>query len=112
MTVSGDHAEDKREVRHSFLLGVLAAGAGMIATFLLTVIVVRSLDPRDTAAFFAILAALQIGSIVGRLGLGPNVIRLIPSEPDPQNRRIIAGTHLRATVLLTIVSAPVVALCA
>ncbi len=110
--MSDDHADAKRELRHSFSLRVVAAGVGMVATFLLTVIVVRSLDPRDTAAFFAILAALQIGSIVGRLGLGPNVIRLIPSEPDPQKRRIIAGTHLRATVLLTIVSAPVIALCA
>jgi O-antigen/teichoic acid export membrane protein len=112
MTVSGDHADAKRELRHSFSLRVAAAGVGMIATFLLTVIVVRSLDPRDTAAFFAILAALQIGSVVGRLGLGPNVIRLIPSEPDAHNRKVIAGTHLRATVLLTIVSAPVIAACA
>lgn len=105
-----EHDDAKRELRHSFALRVTAAAGGMISTFLLTVIVVRTLDPRDTAAFFAILAALSIGSSVGRLGLGPNVIRLIPAEDDHEAKRVIAGTHLRATVLLTLLSAPVVSL--
>lgn len=77
--VSSEDADAKRELRHSFTLRVGAAAAGMVSTFLLTVIVVRTLNPLDTAAFFAVLAALSIGSVVGRLGLGPNVIRLIPS---------------------------------
>jgi O-antigen/teichoic acid export membrane protein len=42
--------------------------------------------------------------------LGPNVVRLIPSEPDPKKKRIIAGTHLRAVILLTLPTAPVIAL--
>jgi O-antigen/teichoic acid export membrane protein len=106
----GEHADAKTELRRSFSLRVLAASLGAIATFLLTVIVVRTLDAPDSAVFFAILAALSIGSIVGRLGLGPNVVRLIPAESDRQKRRVIAGTHLKATMLLTAPTAPVVAL--
>lgn len=106
--MTGGH-EPTAELKRSFLWRVVAAAAGMISTFLLTVIVVRSLDDKDAAGFFAILAALSIGPLVGRLGLGPNVVRLIPAEPDHARRRIIAGTHLRATALLTLPSAPVVA---
>ncbi len=102
----------KAELRRSFVLRVGAAGAGIVSTFLLTVIVVRTLDARDAAAFFAILAALPIGSIVGRLGLGQNVVRLIPAEPTVAGRRIVAGTHLQATVLLTLPTAPIIAVCA
>lgn len=106
------HSGAKQELRHSFVLRVGAAAAGTLATFLLTVVVVRTLNDRDTATFFAILAALSIGSIIGRLGLGPNVIRLIPSQPDVDLRRHIAGAHLRAAILLSAPSAPIVALCA
>lgn len=110
--MSTDQSSARTELRRSFSLRVVAAAAGMISTFLLTVIVVRTLDARDTASFFAILAALAIGPLIGRLGLGPNVIRLIPTESDPAKKRVIAGTHLRATVLMTLPSAPVVALAA
>jgi O-antigen/teichoic acid export membrane protein len=110
--VSDDHAGAKTELRRSFTLRVLAAIAGTVSTFALTIIVVRTLDARDTAAFFAILAALAIGSIVGKLGLGPNVIRLIPAEEDAQQRKVIAGTHLKAVIALTAPTAPIVAFCA
>jgi O-antigen/teichoic acid export membrane protein len=110
--MNAESTEAKAELRRSFALRVGAAGAGIISTFLLTVIVVRTLDARDTAAFFAILAALPIGSIVGRLGLGQNVVRLIPAEPTIAGRRIVAGTHLQATVLATLPTAPIIAVCA
>lgn len=100
--------EATAELKRSFSWRVVAAAAGMISTFLLTVIVVRTLDDKDAAGFFAILAALSIGPLIGRLGLGPNAVRLIPAEQDHAKRRIIAGTHLRATALLTLPSAPVV----
>jgi O-antigen/teichoic acid export membrane protein len=87
---------------------IVAAAGGMAASFLLSVIVVRTLAPRDAATFFAILAALSIGPLIGRLGLGANVIRLMPAEPDTQKRRQIAGTHLLAAVVLSSVSAPVI----
>jgi O-antigen/teichoic acid export membrane protein len=87
----------------------LAAAAGTSSALLLSVIVVRTLEPRDAATFFAILAALSMGPMIGRLGLGPNVIRLMPAEPDPEARRQIAGTHLQATFLLSCLSAPVIA---
>jgi O-antigen/teichoic acid export membrane protein len=91
---------------------VIIAAVGIIATFLLTVIVARTLNARDTATFFGILAALPVGSIVGRVGLGANIVRLIPSEPDHKIQRIIAGTHLRATVLMTLPTAPIISFCA
>ncbi|BBZ79849.1 hypothetical protein MANY_51860 [Mycolicibacterium anyangense] len=97
------------ELKQSFSLRAVAAAVGMVCTFMLTVIVVRTLDHRDAASFFAILAALSIGPLIGRLGLGQNVTRLIPAEQNNDKRRVIAGTHLRATALLTIPSAPVVA---
>lgn len=110
--MTADHNGAKSELRRSFSTRVLAAAVGMIATFLLTVIVVRFLNNRDAAAFFGVLAALPIGSIVGRVGLGNNVVRLIPSEPDPYQKRIIAGTHLRATFMMSLPTAPVIALLA
>jgi O-antigen/teichoic acid export membrane protein len=112
VAVNAESTGAKAELRRSFVLRVGAAAAGTISTFLLTVIVVRTLDARDTAAFFAILAALPIGSIVGRLGLGQNVVRLIPAEPTVEGRRIVAGTHLQATVVLTLPTAPLIAVCA
>ncbi len=107
--MSDAHSVDT-EFRHSFLWRILAAAGGMVTSFLLTVVVVRGLDPRDAATFFAILAALSIGPLVGRLGLGANVVRLIPAESDPVARREIAGTHLLATALLSIITAPIIAL--
>lgn len=97
------------ELRRSFSWRTVAAAGGLVSTLLLSITVVRSLDSRESATFFAILAALSIGPLVGRLGLGPNVIRLIPAEPDTRVRRGIAGTHLKATFLLTCASAPLVA---
>ena len=110
--MSDEDSAAKTELHRSFVLRVVAAAAGMVSTFLLTVIVVRTLDSKDTAAFFAVLAALSIGPLVGRLGLGPNVVRLIPSESDPGKKRAIAGAHLRSTIFLTLPTAPLIALAA
>jgi O-antigen/teichoic acid export membrane protein len=97
------------EFRHSFLWRIVTAGAGMVASFMLSVIVVRGLDDRDAATFFAILAALAVGPLVGRFGLGANVIRLVPAEPDRAARREIAGTHLLAVGIGSLLSAPLIA---
>lgn len=105
-------ADANAEVRRSFAWRTLAAAAGMASSFLLTVIIVRTLEPREAATFFAILAALAIGPLFGRFGLGLNVVRLMPAEPDPQARRRIASTHLQATVVLSSLSAPLIALVA
>jgi len=98
------------ELRRSFVWRTAAAAAGMASSFLLSVIVVRTLDAPEAATFFAILAALAIGPLIGRLGLGPNVIRLMAAEVDPKARRHIAGTHLQATFLLSSLTAPLIAL--
>jgi O-antigen/teichoic acid export membrane protein len=96
------------ELRRSFAFRTAAAVAGLLSTFLLTVIALRVLQPRDAAVFLAIIAALSIGPLLGRLGLGPNVIRLLPAEPSRTKRRQIAGAHLLATFLLSIITAPIV----
>ncbi|MFS0897881.1 lipopolysaccharide biosynthesis protein [Mycolicibacterium litorale] len=98
------------EMRRSFGWRTAAAAAGLLCTLLLTVAVYRMLDARDAAVFFAILAALSIGPLVGRLGLGPNVIRLVAAEPGRLGRRAIASSHLRATGVLSLLSAPLIAL--
>lgn len=100
------------EMRRSFGWRTAAAAGGLLSTLLLTVVVYRMLDARDAAVFFAILAALSIGPLVGRLGLGPNVIRLVAAEPSPPRRRAIASSHLTATGVLSVVSAPVIAVLA
>jgi O-antigen/teichoic acid export membrane protein len=82
----------------------------MASAFLLSIIVVRALDVHDAATYFAILAAISIGPLIGRLGMGSNVIRLMPAESDIEARRKIAGTHLQATFLLSCLSAPLIAL--
>ena len=100
------------ELRRSFGWRMATAAAGLVSTLLLTVVGVRALEPADAAVLLSVLAALSIGPLLGRLGLGPNVIRLLPAEPDPERRRVVAGTHVRATGLLSSLSAPVVALVA
>lgn len=100
------------EMRRSFGWRTAAAAAGLLSTLALTVVVYRMLDARDAAVFFAILAALSIGPMVGRLGLGPNVIRLVAAEPDHARRRAIASSHLSATGALSLLSAPLIALLA
>ncbi|WP_123028237.1 lipopolysaccharide biosynthesis protein [Mycolicibacterium stellerae] len=97
------------ELRRGFVLRVAAAAAGMASMLLMTVVVVRSLEAHEAATFFAILASLSFGAKIGCLGMGPNVIRLVAMEPDPQVRRKITGTHLQATFLLSCVTAPIIA---
>ena len=99
----------KLELRSSFLWRVGAAAGGMISTLLLTVVAVRTLNHQEAATFFAILVALSFGSKIGCLGMGPNVIRLVAGEFDAGVRCKIAGTHLRATFLLSCLTAPVIA---
>ncbi|UEA57843.1 lipopolysaccharide biosynthesis protein [Gordonia otitidis] len=100
------------EVRRSFSFRFVAAGAGLLCTFLMTIVAYRALDVRQAAVFFAILAALSIGPMVGRLGLGPNVIRLLPTATTRAEARSIASVHLRATLVLSLITAPFIGLVA
>lgn len=110
MTATSEAAHS--ELRRSFGWRTIAAVAGLLSTFALTIVVYRSLQPRDAAVFFAILAALSIGPLLGRLGLGVNAMRLVAAEPDPHRRRDIASSNLRATCLLSVLTAPIVAIVA
>ena len=102
----------KAEFRRSLRWRVATAAGGLLCAFLLTVVAARHLSPADTAVFLSILAALFIGSFLGRLGLGPNAIRLIAADKDATKRRNIAGTHLRATLVLSALTAPIVSVLA
>jgi O-antigen/teichoic acid export membrane protein len=102
----------KAEFRRSLTWRVATAVGGLLCTFLLTVVAARLLSADDTAVFLSILAALFLGSFLGRLGLGPNAIRLIAAEKDPTKQRNIAGAHLRATLALSALTAPIVAVIA
>ena len=98
------------EFRRSFTWRVAAAAVELISAMPLSIVAVRALDSHEAATFFAILAALSVGPLIGRLGLGPNVIRLVAAKADQEVRRQIAGAHLRATLLLSLLSSPVIAL--
>jgi protoporphyrinogen oxidase len=110
--ITGSTSSATAELRRSFTYRTAAAAAGVLSTFLLTVVAVRALPPAEAAVLLAILAALSIGPLLGRLGLGPNVIRTLPAEAEPARRRELASVHLRATGLLSVLSAPVVAVVA
>ena len=62
--------EQTQEVRRSFGLRMVVAVLGLVATLLTSVVAVRTLDARAAAGFLAILGALMLGPMVGRLGLG------------------------------------------
>jgi O-antigen/teichoic acid export membrane protein len=100
------------EIRSSFALRSAAAAGGLLATLLTTVVAVRFLADREAATFLSVLAGLMIGPMFGKLGLGQNVIRLVAATADEQRRRQIIGSHLRASFVLSVLSAPVLAFAA
>ncbi len=96
------------EFRTSLVLRATAAAGGLLATLLTTVVAVRGLDDADAAVFLAVLAGLMLGPMFGKLGLGQNVIRTVGGQ-DPESRRHTVSAHLRAALLLSVVSSPLVA---
>lgn len=109
MTAANTATGARAEVRRSFGWRAPTAIGGLLATFLVTVVAVRALGALDSAVFLSALVALNFGPMLGRLGLGQNVLRLIPGQPDAAERRKVAGVHLLATILLASVTAPIVA---
>lgn len=109
MSEENGEGGENSEFRRSLLGRIVAAGGGMIASFLLTIVAVRGLVPHEAAVFFAILAALSIGPLVGRMGLGVNALRRIPAADSEKQKRHLAGTHLLASTLLSTISAPIIA---
>lgn len=112
MAATGTDREPVGELRRSIGLRGLAAVGGLVATFFTTVVAVRALEPREAATMLAVLAALMLGPMVGRLGLGQNVLRTLSSEADPAAARRLAGAHLRMATASAAVSSPLVALAA
>ncbi len=82
---------------------------GLLAAFAMTVLAVRTLSASEATTFLAILAALMVGPMLGRLGLGQSLIRALAGARSSDVASAQIKGHLRATVLLSLVSAPVVA---
>ena len=102
-------AEQTQEVRRSFGLRMVVAVLGLVATLLTSVVAVRTLDARSATGFLAVLGALMLGPMFGRLGLGQNAIRTIAAATTPAEVAAQVLAHLRAVALLSVVTAPVVA---
>lgn len=102
-------AEEAREVRRSLGLRMVAAVLGLVATFLTSVLAVRTLDARSATGFLAVLGALMLGPMVGRLGLGQSAIRSISAAASPAGVAEQVVVHLRAVAVLSVLTAPVVA---
>ena len=100
------------EVQSSFLLRVGAATLGLAATFVATVVANRSLDARSASIFLAILAALMLGPLIGRMGLGTSAIRQITAATAPGAAGGVAASHLWATLVVSLMTAPLVAVVA
>lgn len=101
--------DETHEVRRSFYLRVVVALLGLAATFLTSVLAVRSLDARSATAFLAILGALMLGPMVGRLGLGQSAIRSIAASRSGDETAAHVVAHVRAVGLLTLLTAPLIA---
>ncbi|MCZ2825563.1 MULTISPECIES: lipopolysaccharide biosynthesis protein [unclassified Modestobacter] len=101
--------EQTQEVRRSFGLRMVVAVLGLLATFLTSVLAVRTLDARAATGFLAVLGALMLGPMVGRLGLGQHAIRAIAAAASPAEVAAQVLAHLRAVALLSVVTAPAVA---
>ncbi|MQA33997.1 lipopolysaccharide biosynthesis protein [Modestobacter roseus] len=102
-------AGEAQEVRRSFGLRMVVAVLGLVATFGTSVLAVRALDARPAAGFLAVLGALMLGPMVGRLGLGQSAIRAISAAPGPGEVAVQVVAHLRAVALLSLLTAPAVA---
>ncbi|MGY2078760.1 lipopolysaccharide biosynthesis protein [Modestobacter sp. SYSU DS0657] len=102
-------AGEAQEVRRSFGLRMVVAVLGLVATFLTSVLAVRALDARPAAGFLAILGALMLGPMVGRLGLGQSAIRAIAAATGPAEIAVQVVAHLRAVAVLSLLTAPGVA---
>jgi len=102
-------AGQAREVRRSFALRMAVAVLGLLATLLTSVLAVRTLDDRSATGFLAVLGALMLGPMFGRLGLGQNAIRTIAAATTPAEVAAQVLAHLRAVALLSLVTSPLVA---
>ena len=102
-------AAEAAEVRRSFGLRMAVAVLGLLATFLTSVLAVRTLDGRSATGFLAVLGALMLGPMIGRLGLGQSAIRAVAAALSPAESADAVVAHLRAVAALSLVSAPLVA---
>ena len=101
-------ALDAAHLKRNFAPRLVMAGFGMATTFVLTLLAVRILDARAATAFAAIVAALMIGPMLGRLGLGTRAMLLIAGETGAQ-RAEVASDHLFATAVFATLTAPAIA---
>ncbi len=87
----------------------VAAFVGLLASFALTVLAVRRLDDPGSATFLSILAAMMIGPLIGRFGLGTRSMQLLSEETGRPDEAVV-GLHVWTTAAVTALVALPVAL--
>lgn len=105
----GGRAAPVDELKRSYLLRFMTAGLGLLGTFSVTVLVVRVLPPREASTYFGVLAALFLGPMIGRLGLGQSAIRELSDDHHEHRGSRVASRSIWATAGLSVVTAPFVA---
>ena len=76
---AGSDPPTSAEFGRSLSWRLLVAPIGTVATFTLTAIAARTLSPGDVTIFYALLAALMIGPILGRFGLNQWAVKDLAS---------------------------------
>ncbi len=100
------------EFGRSFSWRLVLAPLGTAATFGLTGIATRTMEPADVTILYAVLAALMIGPILGRFGLNQWAVRDLAAMRTSQDPATVAGLARRfaaTAVLPAVLTAPLVA---
>ncbi len=109
--VGRPNAPSSGEFRRSFVRRILVAPVGTVATFALTAIAARTLGSAELTIFYALLAALTIGPILGRFGLNQRAVRDLAAartRDDLEVAASLARRHVRSALLPQLVAAPVI----
>ena len=109
---AGGHGDTTGEARSSFGWRLVVSVAGLSASLLLSVIIVRRLPPADVTAFFLLMTALMVAPVLGRLGIGTHAVREVSATRgtgDLPTAIRLAEKLLQKTVLPAIACAAVLA---
>jgi O-antigen/teichoic acid export membrane protein len=110
---AGSEPPGGSELRRSLSWRLLVAAVGTVATFALTTVVARTLPPAEVTVFYALLAALMIGPILGRFGLNQWAVRDLASVRTRQElgAAVALGRHhTRSAAIPAALAAPVISL--
>jgi O-antigen/teichoic acid export membrane protein len=107
----GSDPPTSAEFRRSLSWRLLAAPIGTLATFVLTAIAARRLTPADLTVFYALLAALMIGPILGRFGLNQWAVKDLASlrtRDDVEAAVALGRRYVISAVAPAALAAPII----